>query len=124
VSISLCLSSSDNEVVLELDDRTITDELRDALPFESRISTWGEEIYFPVPVEAEAGELTTDVNVGDVAFWHEGQSLAVFFGPTPLSDDDQPVPADDVEVLGTVSKGLDRLDQFHAGSEIDVKLGD
>lgn len=116
------LSSNGTTVSVELTSLSVTNNLVDELPLESHISTWGDEIYFPIPVEAEPGSLTQDVKVGDVAFWHEGQSLAIFFGPTPMSgDDDKPVPADDVEVIGEVTSGLDQLGEFNAGQSINVR---
>ena len=114
------LASDGSTVSVELDDGNLSRKILEELPLESRISTWGDEFYFPIPVESEPDSVTQDVTVGDVAFWHEGQSLAVFFGPTPMSDGEEPVPADDVEIVGTVSSGLDRLDQFKAGQSISV----
>jgi hypothetical protein len=125
LTLSVSISTNDRSVICELENDAIADALNDVLPLESRISTWGEEIYFPVPVDTEPESLTTDVDVGDVAFWHEGQSLAVFFGPTPMSGEDgEPVPADDVEVIGGVSEGFSTLDDFRAGEEITVERVD
>jgi hypothetical protein len=107
---------------LQLDECDLTDELLEAIPFDTRISTWGDEIYFPVPVEVDSDGLTDEVEVGDVAYWPEGQSLAVFYGPTPKSEDDgQPVPADDVKVCGQIQSGIDRLSNLEAGDEITLR---
>jgi hypothetical protein len=125
LALTVSISTNDRSVICDLKDHSITDALSDELPLESRISTWGKEIYFPVPVETEPESLTLDIDIGDVAFWHEGQSLAIFFGPTPMSNEDgKPVPADDVEVIGGVSEGLSELDDFRAGEEITVKRVD
>ncbi|MFB6346000.1 MAG: cyclophilin-like fold protein [bacterium] len=123
MSENIEITTDDRTVTIELAPCSLTSQFIDELPFESRISTWGDEIYFPVPVEAETGSLTQDVSVGDVAFWHEGQSLAIFFGPTPKSDDGQPVPADDVEIVGEVTSGIDTLEDFRAGQSVTVKSG-
>lgn len=118
-------STNDLSLELSLNDSPIKDALRDIIPFESRISTWGDEIYFPAPISPKPRELTRDVSVGDVAFWHEGQSVAVFFGPTPMSKgDEKPVPADDVEIIGEVSGGFDQLTRFEAGQDVTVDLID
>lgn len=120
MSSSFVIVSGGFEVPLELTEEPFRSELSRHVPLESRVSRWGDEIYFPVPVEVEATSLTRDVEAGDVAFWHEGQSLAVFFGPTPLSDGDKPVPADDVEPVGRVRTGLDQLSDFDAGQAIKI----
>lgn len=57
-----------------------------ALPIESKTQTWGEEIYFATKViselESDAREV---VDPGEIAFWVQGQSIAIGYGPTPIS---------------------------------------
>lgn len=124
MSRSLRLTGNGETITLTLQEGNLTDEIFEVLPFETRISTWGEEIYFPVPVDVEPGELTEELEVGDVVFWHEGQSLCVFFGPTPKSNGNQPVPADKVEVIGTVKEGLEDLTNLEAGDDLSVEEAD
>ena len=72
-----------------------------ALPIESTLNQWGEEFYCNIPGVKDHREIaTTNVKVGDVAFWGLGGMLAVFFGRTPMSIGDDPVPADRVNVVG------------------------
>ena len=72
-----------------------------ALPIESTLNQWGEEFYCNIPgVKDHRETATTNVKVGDVAFWGLGGMLAVFFGRTPMSIGDDPVPADRVNVVG------------------------
>ena len=57
------------------------------LPIKSKISTWGDEIYFDIPKndikpENNAKEV---FNLGEIAFWNQGSAIAVGFGPTPIS---------------------------------------
>lgn len=124
MSRSLRLTGNGETITLTLQEGNLTDEIFEVLPFETRISTWGEEIYFPVPVDVEPGELTEELEVGDVVFWHEGQSLCVFFGPTPKSNGNQPVPADKVEVIGTAKEGLEDLTNLEAGDDLSVEEAD
>lgn len=61
-----------------------------ALPIQSEVHTWGQEIYFGVPVEADLEADARDVvEAGEIAFWVEGRCIAVGFGPTPISRGDE-----------------------------------
>ncbi len=104
---------------------TVTAELRDTptaasiyacLPFSSRASTWGDEVYFNTPVEAPVEPDARDVlEAGELAFWLAGRCIAIGFGPTPVSRAGEirlASPAniwgdaiEDVKVLGTVRDG-------------------
>ena len=74
-----------------------------ALPVESPVNTWGEEFYFKLAgVKDHRETATNQVKVGDVAFWGAGQVLAIFFGRTPMSMGQDPVPSDRVNIIGRI----------------------
>jgi hypothetical protein len=74
-----------------------------ALPIESSYNTWGDEIYFPIPVQKNLEQGTTDAEVGDIGYWPPGRAFCIFYGPTPASSDEKPVPASEVTLIGKVT---------------------
>ena len=87
----------------ELKPTRTANGIYDALPVEAAVNQWGEEYYCNIPgVKDHRETATTNVKVGDVAFWGLGSMLAVFFGRTPMSIGEDPVPADRVNVIGKV----------------------
>jgi uncharacterized protein len=91
------------QLVVELKPTKTADEIYAALPVEASLNTWGEEFYFKLPGVKDYRETaTSQVKVGDVAFWGAGQILAIFFGRTPMSMGSDPVPADRVNIVGRV----------------------
>jgi len=89
-------------VVADLLDNPTAQALWEALPIEQRASTWGDEIYFSVPVQFPAAAGKEDVEVGDIAIWPPGNAFCIFFGPTPASRGSEPRAASAVTVIGKV----------------------
>jgi hypothetical protein len=91
------------QVEAELKSTRTAREVYAALPVEAPVNVWGEEFYFKLGgVKDHRETATTQIKVGDVAFWGAGQVLAVFFGRTPMSMGADPVPADRVNVIGRI----------------------
>jgi len=87
----------------ELKSTKTAQEVYAALPVEGPVNTWGEEFYCKLAgVKDHRETATNQVKVGDVAFWGAGQVLAIFFGRTPMSMGQDPVPADRVNVIGRI----------------------
>ncbi len=74
--------------------------IRENLPLKGRVNTWGEEIYFEIPLAAEHEDAVSVVEEGDIAYWPEGKSFCIFFGKTPLSTPAEIRPASPVNPVG------------------------
>ncbi len=108
-------------VTADLNDSVTAEAIWEALPFESEVNTWGDEIYFetPVRVTLEAGA-KADVEVGTVAYWPAGNALCLFFGPTPASRGDRPRAASPVNIVGTFRADAAVLRQVPEGARVRV----
>jgi hypothetical protein len=71
-----------------------------ALPVKAKINTWGDEIYFKIPVIVEKENPKELVEMGDIAYWPPGNAFCIFFGKTPLSRENEIRPASAVNVFG------------------------
>ena len=86
----------------ELADNTTGRMVAGALPISASARTWGDEIYFPIPVEAELEDGKEAVEMGDLGYWPPGNAFCIFFGPTPASRGAEIRPASAVTVIGRV----------------------
>lgn len=74
-----------------------------ALPIRAEARTWGDEIYFGIPVSQPLDETAAElVEVGDLGYWPTGKAFCIFFGPTPMSRGNEIRPASAVNVIGKV----------------------
>ena len=107
----------------DLRETITTQKLLAVLPCQSTISTWGDEIYFQIPVNSILEEDAEQVvEPGTVGFWVEGQSLAIPFGPTPISEGQECRLAARVNLLGKVVGDPKRLKDVNAGESITIEL--
>ncbi|MDE0740420.1 MAG: cyclophilin-like fold protein [Planctomycetota bacterium] len=105
----------------ELSDTACAQAIAESLPLDTSFNTWGEEFYFEISVSAELdGTATSDVEVGTIGYWPPGRALAIFFGRTPMSTSDKPVPASDVNLVGTL-ENADDLVGFMSESRILIR---
>lgn len=87
----------------ELNDSPTAKKVAEALPLTTSFSTWGEEIYFVIPVDAELDETAREVvELGDLGYWPTGSAFCIFFGQTPMSEPGKIVPASAVNIIGKV----------------------
>jgi len=87
----------------ELNDTNTAGLIWESLPIEARANTWGDEVYFNVPVKTGLENAVEVVDVGDLGYWPQGPAFCIFFGPTPMSRGDEIRPASAVNIVGKVS---------------------
>ena len=96
--------------------------IQNSLPFEGTANLWGDEIYIDTGVQASDLHATLDVNAGDIAYRHEERRLCIFFGKTPASTTDKPVPAFPVVIIGKILCPPEELRAVKAGEAIKVSV--
>lgn len=120
------ISAGDVVVTAVLNGSDTADEMWAALPITGRAQTWGDEIYFSIPLSAgEAADSQETVEMGAVAYWPPGSALCLFWGPTPMSAPGEIRPASAVNVMGLIDGDPTVLGGVADGTEVVVaRLGE
>lgn len=93
----------DLDIEAELNETETARKVWDSLPIESTVNLWGNEIYFSIPfktgLEPDAREI---VSVGELGYWPTGHAFCIFFGPTPISRENEIRAASKVNIIGKI----------------------
>jgi len=120
--MKLSLKFQTERLEVDLFDTPTARALIEALPFEARAQTWGEEVYFATPVKAKLEKDARQVvDPGTVCFWTEGGAIALPYGRTPISSDERPKLASRCNVLGTIVGDPKRLRAVKGGETVRVE---
>ena len=106
----------------DLNDTSTAAKIWEALPIEGRANTWGDEVYFEIPIHADQEpDARAEVEVGELGFWPMGSAFCIFFGPTPVSTDQRPRAYSPVNILGKVNGDATVLRSVKSGDAVRIE---
>jgi len=92
-----------------------------ALPIESSVNRWGEEVYFSTKVRQDEEKSQEEVEVGDIGYWPPGKGFCIFFGKTPASTGSKPRAASPVNVFGRITGDPKIFGKTRSGEKIRIE---
>jgi hypothetical protein len=117
----ITITAGDVTLPAELNESETAQRIWDILPVEGRANTWGEEIYFEIPLQVgEAPDARAEVAVGELGYWPVGHAFCIFFGPTPVSEGNEPRAYSPVNVVGQVLGDATVLSSVPDGAPVRV----
>ncbi len=112
-----------NQITLqaELNDCPTSTAILEQLPIEGLVNTWGDEIYFEIPVDLPQEPGAKEIlEPGDLGYWPVGKAFCIFFGPTPVSTDERPRAYSPVNVLGHITTDLAGLETIQKQQTVNL----
>jgi hypothetical protein len=105
----------------ELLDTPTAKAIAAALPLSSSVLTWGEEVYFDVPVEvAREKDARAVIVPGEIAYWPQGQAIAIGFGRTPISKGNETRLTSPCNVFAKALGSVTSLSKVKTGVKVEV----
>ena len=105
----------------ELLDTPTARAIAAALPISSSVLTWGEEVYFDVPVAAaREADARAVITPGEIAYWPQGSAIAIGFGRTPISKGNETRLASPCNVFAKALSSVKLLGKVKTGTKVEV----
>ncbi len=107
----------------ELLDTPTAKSIAAALPISSDVLTWGEEVYFNVPVKvAREPDARAVITPGEIAYWPQGPAIAIGFGRTPISKGNETRLASPCNVFAKALSSVKMLGKVKFGTKVEISL--
>ncbi len=107
----------------ELLDTPTAKSIAAVLPISSDVLTWGEEVYFDVPVDAKREpDARAVITPGEIAYWPQGPAIAIGFGRTPISQGNETRLASPCNVFAKALSSVKVLAKIRTGTKVKVNL--
>ena len=105
-----------------LRDNDTAAAIYNALPVEAKANRWGEEIYFSIPVDLpEAEDARQVMEVGELGYWPTGSAFCIFFGPTPVSHEEEPRAYSNANPFGQIDGDPTNLVDIQDGDTVRIE---
>lgn len=105
----------------ELNESKTATAIWNVLPIATEVDTWGDEIYFEIPVKVGLENGTEEVRAGDLGYWPQGNCFCIFFGLTPISSAGKIKPASAVSIIGKLLGAPEKWKEVAADEWISVE---
>ncbi|NIO05328.1 MAG: hypothetical protein GTN74_12170 [Proteobacteria bacterium] len=111
-------------VKAQLNESPTAELIWESLPIEGTGNTWGDEIYFSIPVKADLEpEAREEMEKGELGYWPSGNAFCIFFGPTPMSRGEEIRAASPVNPIGKVTGDPEVFRGIQTGVKVRIEKG-